>query len=383
MTSPSGPVDICPLEWPASMRDLADAGCSIVNWATWRGALQSSVVGLMDDTSQSLETVGDVRRLRAGHRRSLLGAGRARARSRSPSCSRSSSRLRSAGSSVGWAASRLFSRRSRWCSSSSASPAGAWRGRWTIWPRICPRYRANILAKIADVRGAGKGGSVEKLQETIEDIKTDLGQSERPRERPRGRSWSPPSGVAGFSGFAWLGPIVGPLGTAGLVLAMVIFMLLERRDLRDRLIGLFGHGRLTVTTKAFDEAGTRVSRQLLMQSLVNLVYGVVAGLGLYCPRRAVPVGLGDARCGAAVHPVRRPRDRRRRADPGQPCRPPGLGRSALGASACSSCSSCSRTSCSKPCCMRGRPASRRWRCSCRWRSGRGCGARSACSWRHR
>src|SRR5688572_19074721 len=37
-----------------------------------------------------------------------------------------------------------------------------------------PRYRVNILAKIADVRGAGKGGSVEKLQETIDDIKTDL-----------------------------------------------------------------------------------------------------------------------------------------------------------------------------------------------------------------
>ena len=41
-----------------------------------------------------------------------------------------------------------------------------------------PRYRVNILAKIADVRGAGKGGSVEKLQETIEDIKTDLGKSD-------------------------------------------------------------------------------------------------------------------------------------------------------------------------------------------------------------
>src|SRR6187431_3174396 len=40
-----------------------------------------------------------------------------------------------------------------------------------------PRYRVNILAKIADVRGVGKGGSVEKLQETIEDIKTDLGKS--------------------------------------------------------------------------------------------------------------------------------------------------------------------------------------------------------------
>jgi len=62
---------------------------------------------------------------------------------------------------------------------------------------------------------------------------------------------------------------------------MVIFMLLERRDLRDRLIGLFGHRQLVITTKAFDEAATRVSRQLLMQSLVNLLYGIAAGAGLY------------------------------------------------------------------------------------------------------
>src|SRR4029434_1892133 len=43
-----------------------------------------------------------------------------------------------------------------------------------------PRYRVHILAKIADVRGADKGGAVEKLQETIEGIKTDLGQSDTP-----------------------------------------------------------------------------------------------------------------------------------------------------------------------------------------------------------
>ena len=144
-----------------------------------------------------------------------------------------------------------------------------------------PTYRVNILAKIADVRGAGKGGSVEKLQETIEGIKIELGQS----SAPRGTATRPVVITSelgpGFSGFSWLGPLLGPLGTAALVLAMVIFMLLERRDLRDRLIGLFGLGQLTVTTKAFDEAGTRVSRQLLMQSLVNLVYGIAAGIGLY------------------------------------------------------------------------------------------------------
>jgi predicted PurR-regulated permease PerM len=143
-----------------------------------------------------------------------------------------------------------------------------------------PRYRVNVLAKIADIRGAGKGGSVEKLQETIEEIKTDLGQSDAPDGTVSRPVVITSELVSGFSGFMWLGPIVGPLGTAGFVVAMVIFMLLERRELRDRLIGLIGLGQLATTTRAFDEAGTRVSRQLLMQSLVNLVYGIAAGVGL-------------------------------------------------------------------------------------------------------
>src|SRR4029450_6195600 len=107
-----------------------------------------------------------------------------------------------------------------------------------------PLYRANILAKIADVRGAGKGGSVEKLQETIEDIKTDLGRSDAPKGTVARPVVVTSEQVTGFAGFAWLAPIVGQLGTAAFVLAMVIFMLLERRDLRDRLIGLVGHGQL-------------------------------------------------------------------------------------------------------------------------------------------
>ena len=161
-----------------------------------------------------------------------------------------------------------------------------------------PGYRANIRTKIADVRGAGKGGAVEQLQDTIEDIKGDLGASalqKGPVSRPVVVA---PEAASAFAGFNWLGPIVGPLGTAGLVVALVMFMLLERRDLRDRLIGLLGHGRLASTTKAFDEAGSRVSRQLLMQSLVNLVYGVGVGIGLYF--LGVPYPFVWAALGAAL-----------------------------------------------------------------------------------
>jgi predicted PurR-regulated permease PerM len=144
-----------------------------------------------------------------------------------------------------------------------------------------PRYRVNILAKIADVRGAGRGGSVEQLQETLAEIRTDLERSEDSRG-----SAPPPvvvtsEQVVGIPGLTWLNPVVGPLGTAGLVVTMVIFMLVERRELRGRLIGLFGHGQLSTTTKAVDEAGALVSRQLLMQTLVSLAYGVAAGAILY------------------------------------------------------------------------------------------------------
>lgn len=144
-----------------------------------------------------------------------------------------------------------------------------------------PRYRTNILEKIKDVRVFGRGGSVEKLQATYEDIRTDLEKEEAPRGTAARPVVVTSEQVAGFPGFAWLTPLVGPLGTAGLVLVLVIFMLLERRALRDRMIGLLGQGRLASTTKAFDEAGTRVSRQLLMQSLVSVIYGVVAWVGLY------------------------------------------------------------------------------------------------------
>lgn len=164
-----------------------------------------------------------------------------------------------------------------------------------------PGYRVNILAKIADVRGAGKGGTVEKLQETIEDIRTDLGKTDAPPGRPTPPVMITSELVSEFPAIAWLGPILGPLGTAALVVVLVIFMLLERRDLRDRLIGLFGQGSLTVTTKAFDEAGSRVSRQLLMQSLASLVYGVVAGVGLYF--LGVPYPLVWGALGAALRYV--------------------------------------------------------------------------------
>src|SRR5581483_9955952 len=144
-----------------------------------------------------------------------------------------------------------------------------------------PRYQTNIRQRIRDVRGVGEGGSVETLQRTVDDIRTEMEKGETPgttakpvivkSEQVTGLWGVPPT----------LGPLIEPLASAALVAILVVFMLLERQDLRNRLVRLFGHGRLTITTKAFDEAGRRVAGYLLMQSGINLLIGIGVGVGLH------------------------------------------------------------------------------------------------------
>ena len=76
------------------------------------------------------------------------------------------------------------------------------------------------------------------------------------------------------------GSVLRPLATAFVVLVFVIFILLGREDLRDRVLRLAGSSRLYMTTQALDDAARRVSRYLLMQFAVNGTYGALVGVGL-------------------------------------------------------------------------------------------------------
>ena len=75
-------------------------------------------------------------------------------------------------------------------------------------------------------------------------------------------------------------PTLETLGQFGLTAVLVIFMLLKREDFRNRFIRLVGHGRMTVTTKAVDDASQRISRFLLMQFFLTVGYGAVLGVCL-------------------------------------------------------------------------------------------------------
>jgi len=145
-----------------------------------------------------------------------------------------------------------------------------------------PAYRQNILKKISDVRIASKGGAIEKIQETIKDITAEINKEEPATARD---SEAVPVVITGGqparqTGAAIVGPLLEPLASTALVIVLVIFMLLRREDLRDRLLRLAGYGRLAATTKAIDEAGKQVSKYLLRQFLLNAGFGIGIGVGL-------------------------------------------------------------------------------------------------------
>jgi predicted PurR-regulated permease PerM len=79
----------------------------------------------------------------------------------------------------------------------------------------------------------------------------------------------------------YLSPVLSPLATLGIVLVVAIFALLQREDLRDRLIRLFGSRDLHRTTVALDDAARRLSRYFLTQLAVNASFGIIIGTGLF------------------------------------------------------------------------------------------------------
>jgi predicted PurR-regulated permease PerM len=128
-----------------------------------------------------------------------------------------------------------------------------------------PRYSLNIRHRIADIRGASKGGSMAKVQKTVEDV---LGEIQK-RDEPGVTQGAVAVVRESSSVFVHLSTLLQALASAGVVTVLVIFTLLERLELRDRLVWLIGYRRMTATTKALDEAGARISRYLLTSTAAS------------------------------------------------------------------------------------------------------------------
>ncbi|WP_395453227.1 AI-2E family transporter [Azospirillum melinis] len=167
-----------------------------------------------------------------------------------------------------------------------------------------PTYQRNIHTKIESLRSAtasaGDRGALKQatdafrdLQQEIERATAGAAANQLPGAGPAPQAGVPTrrepvpvridqsdTGVFDLVGRV-LGPAMTPIATAGMVLVFTIFMLLQREDLRDRMIRLVGSGDLSRTTEAMNDAGERVSRYLLMQVVVNVTYGLPIGVGLW------------------------------------------------------------------------------------------------------
>jgi predicted PurR-regulated permease PerM len=155
---------------------------------------------------------------------------------------------------------------------------------WTIEAQLAtlaaelPTYTANITQKIAQVRHAGTGGVLGKMQDVVQHVTTELQQG-APATPQQGASV--PVQPEGPSLLGYLPSLLETLLTAFMVLVLVTFLLIEHGTLRDRLLTFGGYAHVTRTTKALDEASARISRYLRMQALVNGSFGLLFGLGLF------------------------------------------------------------------------------------------------------
>ena len=144
-----------------------------------------------------------------------------------------------------------------------------------------PLYQDNIVEKIGDLKRFGKGGAIGKVQQTVEGVKEQIDKEDGEKKEKKA---TPAPAAPAPTAWPWssgAGVAIELIASAGLVIILVIFMLIDRVQLRNRLIRVVGFGRMNVTTKALEEVAQRISRYLLMQSIINGSYGLAVGLSLY------------------------------------------------------------------------------------------------------
>jgi predicted PurR-regulated permease PerM len=172
--------------------------------------------------------------------------------------------------------------------------------------RELPLYESNMRAKIQSLRGtAATNNTLERAADVLQDLGKELN---KPKEPPSAAAVAPapnpaaavapapnpvqearpipvevrqPPPTALESIAALISPLLHPLMTSGIVIIFVIFTLLQREDLRNRLIKLAGSHDLQKTTVALNDAAQRLSRLFLSQLALNSAFGLVIGTGLW------------------------------------------------------------------------------------------------------
>ncbi|MBE7246929.1 MAG: AI-2E family transporter, partial [Actinomycetospora chiangmaiensis] len=168
-----------------------------------------------------------------------------------------------------------------------------------------PRYRATIERKIEGLRDSPVGHLAEYVanlgralhdggKEAGKEANKEAGVAEKPAAPPQTApdqapqpqkpmvvevASTPPGTMEMLT--TVLTPVMHPLATVGIVFVVLLFVLMQREDLRDRMIRLAGSSDLHRTTVAMDDAAKRLSRYFVVQLALNAAFGIVVGIGLY------------------------------------------------------------------------------------------------------
>jgi predicted PurR-regulated permease PerM len=161
-----------------------------------------------------------------------------------------------------------------------------------------PRYQSTISEKIQAFRDTTAGrGTLERASGMLKDLSKELNKPKEPAPPPGAATIGNPKASTALTPVpvevrqpdpsaleslqTLISPLLHPLATTGIIIIFVIFILLQREDLRNRLIRLAGSHDLQRTTAALDDAARRLSRLFLTQLLLNGTFGLVIGTGLW------------------------------------------------------------------------------------------------------
>src|SRR3984957_12552307 len=160
-----------------------------------------------------------------------------------------------------------------------------------------PHYQHNVAGKIQSLRGSAAANSLigrtSSLLSNLDNqipasprdshapAKTGLAALTAPRDTPVPVEIRKPAASPIDLIEAVLAPLLEPLATAGIAIIFVVFILLEKEDLRDRFIWLAGSSDLQRAKAALDDGAARLSRYLLTQTAINACFGILIGMGLW------------------------------------------------------------------------------------------------------
>jgi predicted PurR-regulated permease PerM len=143
-----------------------------------------------------------------------------------------------------------------------------------------PEYRDTIQKKLDQVLNPNQESAFQRARQVADDVVKTL--SAPPVERAdvsNVRVIQEPTFRDRLQ--SAVGPTLEFLGVGSFVLVLVLFMMTGREDLRDRILQIFGHNSVSLTTRTMDEIGRRISRYLATFAALNSAYGLVIGLGLW------------------------------------------------------------------------------------------------------